>query len=201
MKGLSFEEKCKRLLELFYETSDFFQLKELEKIAPKQKGIVMQSVKEVLQALVDDNLVQGEKIGTSNYFWSFPSSARHLRTTKLETLREQISRIDNQLKDLDKEIGVAKVGKDQSETRTVKLNELLILENEKKRIEKELDSFKELDPEAFEKNKQNSENLSQKINTWTDNIYALQSYCSKTFNIDGVSFLKQFEIPDDLEYL
>ena len=35
----------------------------------------MQSVKEVLQSLVDDNLVTCEKIGTSNYFWSFPSTA------------------------------------------------------------------------------------------------------------------------------
>lgn len=35
----------------------------------------MQSVKEVLQSLVDDNLVTSEKIGTSNYFWSFPSTA------------------------------------------------------------------------------------------------------------------------------
>ena len=31
------------------------------------------SVKEVLQSLVDDNLVDQERIGTSNYFWSYPS--------------------------------------------------------------------------------------------------------------------------------
>jgi len=54
---------------------DYFQLKELERILPKAKGIVSQSVKEVLQSLVDDRLVQGEKVGTSNYFWSFPSTA------------------------------------------------------------------------------------------------------------------------------
>jgi hypothetical protein len=30
-------------------------------------------VKEILQQLVDDGLVDAEKIGTSNYFWSFPS--------------------------------------------------------------------------------------------------------------------------------
>ena len=67
------------------------QLKELEKLGPKMKGIgdylqylflaigsvhvalhneaffpVSQSVKEVLQSLVDDNLVQADKIGSSN---------------------------------------------------------------------------------------------------------------------------------------
>jgi hypothetical protein len=52
-----------------------FLLKELEKIAPKEKGIVMQSVKEVLQSLVGDDLVDSDKIGSSVYFWSFPSKA------------------------------------------------------------------------------------------------------------------------------
>ena len=33
------------------------------------------SVKDVLQSLVDDALVDTDRIGTSNYFWSFPSKA------------------------------------------------------------------------------------------------------------------------------
>ena len=38
----------------------------------------MQSVKEVLQSLVDDGLVDTDRIGTSNYFWSFPSKASNI---------------------------------------------------------------------------------------------------------------------------
>ena len=45
------------MLELFHEKKDVFQLKELEKICPKEKGITSMSVKDVLQSLVDDNLV------------------------------------------------------------------------------------------------------------------------------------------------
>lgn len=71
-KGVSFEEKRIRLLQLFYERKEFFTLKELEKIAAKEKGIVTQAVKDVLQTLVDDGLVRSEKIGTSVYFWIFP---------------------------------------------------------------------------------------------------------------------------------
>ena len=44
-KGLSLEEKRKRMLDIFYDSKDVFLLKDLEKIAPKQKGITMQSVK------------------------------------------------------------------------------------------------------------------------------------------------------------
>ena len=39
-KGLSLEEKRKKMLEILYETKDFYLLKELEKIAPKKKGII-----------------------------------------------------------------------------------------------------------------------------------------------------------------
>ncbi|KAG8696794.1 hypothetical protein FRC09_008255 [Ceratobasidium sp. 395] len=61
-RGLSAEEKRVKLVEIFHETRDFYQ----------------QSVKEVLQNLVDDNLVQSDKIGSSNLlkeqlshiFWS-----------------------------------------------------------------------------------------------------------------------------------
>jgi len=36
---------------------DFYTYKEIEKIATQEKKIVLQSVKEVLQSLVDDGLV------------------------------------------------------------------------------------------------------------------------------------------------
>ena len=35
------------------------------------------SVKDVLQSLVDDGMVDTERIGTSNYFWAYPSKALH----------------------------------------------------------------------------------------------------------------------------
>ena len=71
-KGLSLEEKRKKMMEIFYETKDVFLLKDLEKIAPKSKGITPMSVKDVVTSLVDDCLVDSEKIGTSIYFWAFP---------------------------------------------------------------------------------------------------------------------------------
>jgi hypothetical protein len=40
------------------------KLKDLEKLGPK-KGVISQSVKDVIQSLVDDDLVFKDKIGTS----------------------------------------------------------------------------------------------------------------------------------------
>lgn len=90
-KGVSAEEKRSRMLQLFHEKGECFQLKvniyfmlfhlnndvcfkELEKLAPKEKGIIANSVKDVVQKLVEDGLVETDKIGTSVYFWSFPRS-------------------------------------------------------------------------------------------------------------------------------
>ena len=46
-------------------------VQDIEKIAPK-RGVIQQSVKDVVQALVDDNDLHQEKIGSSNFFWAFP---------------------------------------------------------------------------------------------------------------------------------
>ncbi|CAG0897536.1 unnamed protein product [Cyprideis torosa] len=71
-RGLSLEEKRTRMLSIFHDSKDVFTLKDIERIAPKEKGITSQSVKDVLQSLVDDGMVISDLIGSSSYFWSFP---------------------------------------------------------------------------------------------------------------------------------
>ncbi|CAG2113867.1 unnamed protein product [Medioppia subpectinata] len=90
-KGLSFEEKRTRMLELFHEKKEPFLLKELEKLGPKLKGVVMQSVKEIVQSLVADDLVETDKIGSSTYFWSFPSKALNSKLQRIEDLKAKIA--------------------------------------------------------------------------------------------------------------
>ena len=66
---------------------------DLEKIAPKLKGITSMSVKDVVTSLVDDGMVDTDKIGTSVYFWAFPSKASANRKRKLDTLQEQLNTV------------------------------------------------------------------------------------------------------------
>lgn len=61
-KGLSLEEKRTKVLEIFHESDDVYQLKEIEKIAAG-RGVTVQSVKEVVQSLVDDDLVHQVRHG------------------------------------------------------------------------------------------------------------------------------------------
>lgn len=100
-RGLSLEDKRKGMMEIFYEKKDFFQLKELEKIAPKEKGIVQGTVKDVVQSLVDDGMVDTDKIGTSVYFWAFPSKAANAKKQKLTLLETRHIELQQQKADLE----------------------------------------------------------------------------------------------------
>ncbi|RHZ70477.1 hypothetical protein Glove_271g54 [Diversispora epigaea] len=200
-KGLSAAEKRKRLEALFHETKDFFQLKELEKIAPKRKGIVVQSVKDVLQELVNDNLVVQDKIGLSNYFWSFPSSALQSRTTKIEELTEELKKLKDKNVELQSSIEKASGGREESDNRKTLLKNLSELETKRINYKKELDHYKEHDPILLEAKKLHAEVALESANRWTDNIFIIQSYCSSKFGIERGDFNKQFDIPEDLDTL
>ena len=99
-RGLSISEKREKMLQLFYERKEFWLLKEVERIAPKEKGIVSQSVKEVLQSLVDDDLINTDKIGSSVYFWAFPSNSMVMKKKKLNELILKVNKDNNRKKEL-----------------------------------------------------------------------------------------------------
>ncbi|CAB4058725.1 Meiotic nuclear division protein 1 homolog [Lepeophtheirus salmonis] len=201
-KGLSFEEKRTRMLELFYEKKDFFLLKELEKIAPKEKGIVTQSVKEVVQSLADDTLVDTDKIGTSVYYWSFPSKATATRKRKLESINEELTNKSKRLKTVEKSLTDSCLGKEDTEERTQTLQELSELEAKKAQLQESLKAYKDNDPETLKVYVKETQMAKTAINRWTDNIYSIQSWIRRKFpNINVNDFNKQFDIPCDIDYV
>eukprot|EP00063_Salmo_salar_P089768 XP_014064603.1 PREDICTED: meiotic nuclear division protein 1 homolog isoform X1 [Salmo salar] len=115
-KGLRLEEKRTRMMEIFFGTKEVFQLKDTEKIAPKTKGITPMSVKEVLQSLVDDNMVDCERVGTSNYYWAFPSKALHARKRRLEELDKQHTEEKQRKMSLQQAVDKSKVGREETES-------------------------------------------------------------------------------------
>ncbi|XP_076430432.1 meiotic nuclear division protein 1 homolog isoform X2 [Peromyscus maniculatus bairdii] len=149
-KGLSVEEKRTRMMELFFETKDVFQLKDLEKLAPKEKGITAMSVKEVLQSLVDDGMVDCERIGTSNYYWAFPSKALHARKRKLEALNSQLSEGSQKHANLQKSIEKARIGRQETEERAMLVKELSSFRNQRDQLKAEVEKYRECDPQVVE---------------------------------------------------
>ncbi|XP_036089461.1 meiotic nuclear division protein 1 homolog isoform X1 [Rousettus aegyptiacus] len=166
-KGLSAEEKRARMMQIFFETKDVFQLKDMEKIAPKEKGITAMSVKEVLQSLVDDGMVDCERIGTSNYYWAFPSKALHARKRKLEVLESQLSEGNQKHANLQKSIEKAKIGRHETEERTMLAKELSSLREQREQLKTEVEKYKECDPQVVEEIRQANEVAKEAANRWT----------------------------------
>ncbi|KAF9309254.1 hypothetical protein BG003_009959 [Podila horticola] len=200
-KGLSAADKRTKLLELFHESGTFHKLQELEKTAPKLKGIVQQSVKDVLQSLVDDGLVTVEKIGTSNYYWSFPSDMQQKKNAKLTQLREEFRRLEATNTEMETRVQKAKSGREDNDQREELLAKLAEAEALDKELQTEMKKYADSDPTLLEAQKKYSQVAKEAVNKWTENIFVFQSYCVNKFNVDRQEFNRNFGISEDMDTL
>lgn len=189
------------MMEIFFETKDVFQLKDIEKIAPKTKGIAPMTVKEVLQSLVDDSMVDCERVGTSNYYWAFPSKALHARKHKLDDLQNQSSQAKQRKESLEKAVGKAKVGRQDTEERSSLLKELETLREERTKLQAELEKYRECDPEVIKEMRKSNAVAKDAVSRWTDNIFSIKSWTKKRFAFNDSHINKAFGIPEDFDYL
>lgn len=93
---LSNEEKSLKLLEVLHEGQEFYQLKELEKLA-KVKGMAQKQVSETLKRLVAEGIVSSEKIGPSNFYWSFPDKHVVNKGQEKEAIKNERNALNEKL--------------------------------------------------------------------------------------------------------
>ncbi|XBH69410.1 hypothetical protein VPH35_097299 [Triticum aestivum] len=165
-RGLSLEEKREQMLQIFYESQDFYLLKELEKMGPK-KGVISQSVKDVVQSLVDDDLVLRDKIGTSVYFWSLPSCAGNQLRTTYNKLESDLSNSKKRYMELLEQRDDLKRGREDTDEREDALEELKAVELRHKKLKEELAAYADSDPSALEAMKDATEVAHSAANRWT----------------------------------
>ncbi|KAF8135577.1 meiotic nuclear division protein 1 [Boletus edulis] len=198
-RGLSAEEKRVKLLEIFHESKDFYQLKELEKLGPKLKGIVSQSVKEVLQSLVDDGLVQGDKIGSSNFFWSFPSQRGSILQNRLNAAKETKRNHDNQIAELGAVLGRERALRPESAARTSAVEKVVEARQHIVALEKELEAYGACDPIKVEEKKRAITLAHEAAVRWTDNYSILLAYFTRQRGVDVQEVRRFLEIGEDYE--
>lgn len=84
-------------------------------------------------------------------------------------------------------------------------NEVLLkltkLKEENKSLKVELQRYEDCDPEVIKEVQIKSSEALDSANRWTDNLFAIKSWCNKKFNIDSKTLDKQFGIPEDFDYL
>ncbi|XP_063243353.1 meiotic nuclear division protein 1 homolog [Bacillus rossius redtenbacheri] len=200
-KGVSADEKRTRLLELFREKQEFFQLKELEKIAPKEKGITVQSVKDVLQSLVDDDLVDSEKIGTSIYYWSYPNKSVNAKRRRTEGLAARLREGLHGLEEARAETQRAREGREPTEERAALLGEWAEVRARHEAAVRRLQEHDVDNPERFLAMRSQTQVAKEAVNRWTDNIFTMKSWCKNKFAIEESVLDTQFEIDPEMDYV
>lgn len=202
-RGLSLEEKREKILQIFYDSQDFFLLKELEKLGPK-KGVISQSVKDVVQSLVDDDLASKDKIGTSVYFWSLPSCAGNQMRTVCRKLDSDLQSSKKRHAELVDQCDALKKGREESDEREEALAELKTIEMKYNELKEEMEKYADNDPAAVQAMKEAIEVAHVAANRWTDNIFTLRQWCSNNYPQAKEQLENMYQeagITDEFDYL
>ncbi len=65
-------------------------------LGPKKRGLRLRDPpQDVNQSLVDDGLVDMDKIGSSNFFWSFPSKVAVTKQNRVNALKENLAKVSS----------------------------------------------------------------------------------------------------------
>lgn len=189
-KRTTAEEKRQLLLALFKETEDVYQLKELEKVASKEKGLALNVVKDVLQQLVDDGLVESGKVGTQNYYWLFKSKGAQDKQLELEEVTRKLDEREKHLKELDDRL--SKLNPDDFENS----------EENTKLLEEAREKYKAIEKKLKESGQSGEvSKLVDELNNWTDNIFLVKAFVKDKLQMDPKRLDKEYNIPADLDYM
>ncbi|AFN83965.1 putative meiotic recombination protein [Encephalitozoon romaleae SJ-2008] len=194
------DQKKTILLEIIRGSRSFFKLQELENLGSK-KGIVANTIKEILQQLVDDGLVTVEKVGTSNLYWSFASEGVQKKNLKFKELVEECKSMSEEILKKKKHLENERISKNYTEERKElesKLNALAKIEEEQK---EELSKFEETDPTIYDKFVDDRKEIVDEYNKIIDNIFIIQDYVCNKFSMEKPEFNSNFGIPQDLDYI
>lgn len=72
-------------------------------------------VKDYLQALSDDNKIRVEKIGSGNWYWSFPSDEKKAKESALEKAQDEYNKATVIVEDLQAKVDEAGAAREEDE--------------------------------------------------------------------------------------
>lgn len=202
-KGMSAEDKRTALLGMYHASKTVYTLQEVEKEGPKT-GVVRSAVLDVNQQLVDDGLVETDKIGSTGYYWSFPSKRVQNVSLQSSGLEEEIKLETSELAETHKKVKVVRESRVESASRDAQLKQLSSLKQEIAALEGQVEVLKENDPEEVARQTAIVDMCKTAANRWTDNLLELRSWLVKKKGMsskEAVNTLKQMGVPENLEYL
>eukprot|EP00750_Incisomonas_marina_P016987 INCI19716.1.p1 GENE.INCI19716.1~~INCI19716.1.p1 ORF type:complete len:198 (-),score=47.92 INCI19716.1:85-678(-) len=188
-KRTSAAEKLTILRRLIVEGKCSWNLKELEKAGSKA-GIVTQAIKDVLQSLCDDNLVDQDKIGSGSFFWSFASKNQLKLEHRIKKLLEEQAQLEGAKAELEARAQAASATRNAADRQAkLELYEKLVAERDA--LQEQMKVFQENSPEKIAKNELALQQVKAGVNRWTDNIWCAESYVKKKIRSCWQGLLEQ----------
>ncbi len=150
--------------------------------------------------MVDDFLVQSDKIGSANFYWSFPSKDQNDKLNLKASLVHQEAAYAVKNTELQRKIDErrAKTSRPNRKELIEKYNTLL---SEDKELTKKLDDNKMNDPEEVKRIERQIQVVVEGANRWTDNIWALKKYLTKKKGLSSKEADKMLQIDSNFDYV
>ncbi|KAI9794851.1 MAG: hypothetical protein M1816_002979 [Peltula sp. TS41687] len=170
------------ILAYFQKSGTAHSIKDLEKSLPSVASINGMQVKDYLTALADEGRIHVEKIGSVNWFWSFPSEEKRSKEKVLDGLKAEKEKIDAAIADLQSRIEQAatareeEAGAEDGQDRESLTRYHVELQEDMAALRAELATYSDTDPVEVQRKKEECARLRAAAERDTERIYCLEQY-------------------------
>lgn len=181
-------------------------------------------VKDYLQALSDENMIRVEKVGSGNWYWSFPSDAKKAKEDALEKVQEEYNKANTIVTELQAKVdeaGAARaededmlmgMGRNSSVDRVPLLTAVgcdrktLItkhadLTKELEKLRQELAAYSEQDPVEMEKKRNETQLSRNEVEKYTDQVLSMEGWLKEQTggDLEQMSNIKRMYYGDEFD--
>ncbi|CAF9919370.1 MAG: hypothetical protein GOMPHAMPRED_001765 [Gomphillus americanus] len=146
------------------------------------------NVKDHIQALVDEDLLRTEKIGTGNWYWIFGSDTRIQRSQTKNQLVTKVLVLQSRLDTFRDELFSARQSQigcpeEEQAERTHHEDAIAATKREILELKTELGSLEMADPAAVQARREEMGRWKDEAEIWTENCYVLEGWMRERFSL------------------
>ncbi|OAG21073.1 meiotic nuclear division protein 1 [Alternaria alternata] len=182
-------QKAASILAWFHKTAQAHSIKDLEKTLPQVSSINGMQVKDYLQALSDDNKIRVEKIGSGNWYWSFPADEKKAKEIALKKAQEEFDKANAAVNELQARVDDAGAARAEDEDmlmetggdRKTLISKHAELTKDLEKLRIELSAYSDQDPVELEKKATETERAHLDAEKFTDQILVMQGWINQQY--------------------
>lgn len=161
-----------------------FNEKDLTRICAKEKGVVAQSVMDVLKEEMD-GMYDSDMLGSSKIYWSLKSTESHRRKARRQNVMDEIDKVSADIRALKKR----KQDSEEEAANGMSERERGDCEHKKASLLKQKEALVTalgscVDSAYYSSLQQVSTTAFDAANRWTDNIFVARSYMESKLNVE-----------------